>query len=71
MKLYSVEIIRELEEVINTLVIADNGDQALEKAYADYEINNDEVYKYYIHEVSEIDGYKILLKKVEDYGFTK
>lgn len=71
MKLYSVEIIREQEEAVNVLVVAQDSNTALEKTYAEYEIDSDDVYKYFIYEISVIDGYKILLEKVEDHGFAK
>lgn len=68
MKLYNVEIIRELEDTINILVVADKLEDALKKAYKDYELDEDDVYKYFINEIDIIDGYKILLEKVDKNG---
>ncbi len=68
MKLYNVEIIRELEDAINILVVADKPEDALKKAYKDYDLDEDDVYKYFINEIDMIDGYKILLEKVDNNG---
>lgn len=68
MKLYNVEIIRELEDTINILVVADKLEDALKKAYKDYDLDEDDVYKYFINEIDMIDGYKILLEKVDKNG---
>lgn len=68
MKLYNVEIIRELEDAINILVVADKPEDALKKAYKDYDLDEDDVYKYFINEIDMIDGYKILLEKVDKNG---